>query len=1052
MITKLKTNLKKVKTIYHIADVHIRLYQRQTEYEHVFDNLYKELKKDTDDAVLFIAGDIIHSKTQLSPELVSVCSKFLKRLSKILPVIIIPGNHDLNLSNESRLDSLTPIIEAISDDNISYLKDSGIYQFANVNFYHSSVTDKYKFDKTELLNEGKNVGCFHAPVQGCKNYLGVKFKNDNFNYNYFSQFDFTLLGDIHLPNQSIVDDKIKYCGSLIMQRHGEAPTEEHGMLKWDVESCTNEFIPIHNDYGYVTFKFDNGVITEQPTIMPNKARVRVFTQNTTIAEKKDILTNIQKKHKFASLSVTSLTSGAKVSELGMVNAKDVNNVETQKDLLEAWLKSNIDGITAKEIKEIIEINRKLNSELPEKEIFTGVEWDLKYLEFSNMFSYGENNYLDFSTLTGSIGLFGPNHSGKSTLLEVLMFNMFDKCERANRGVDILNVTKNEFYSKLCFNYDNKDYFIERKGKRQKNKKSVKIDAEFYTFDENGAKSDLSGVDRKDTYKNIKKYLGEYDMFTNTLVSLQNNASGFAYQKQAERKKFFADLLGISVFEDLRLLASNKVKESETLLKEFKKTNFESILADTEVQIEVDKKSLLGVRGVLMRAKRNIKSLNAEILTNTKLLKEVPKEKLDKPQLLLEMETCNQRVIKSIEDKNKLITDKKILEKQLKKLNELKEKAKDIPNKYEEFLETQTKQRTAFRKWERGDFNVQSIQKASDKLLQLKYDENCTFCMNNIFVKDAIIAKDKLEEKKTALKVLKNTVDDLDKKLLEYGEIEKKNKQYTQLVNKANNLQLSIGKMNTSLIKSDLNITTNKNELLKINEKITLYEKVKDYITFNKTIEEMIRLKQNELQKQEYSQAEYEGSLSELEKAIAVCEERISNYRKSIKEMNTIEKQLIVYRYYLKAVHKDGIPRLLIQDAIPMIEMKTNNILELITDFSVKFEMDDTSVIVNIYYDEENFWPIELTSGFEKFVISLVIRIALTQISKLSRSNFMIIDEGWGNFDAENLSNVGKIFEYLENNFKFVLIVSHIDALKDTVNDMIEITVNDDNSYINNAIV
>jgi DNA repair exonuclease SbcCD ATPase subunit len=62
---------------------------------------------------------------------------------------------------------------------------------------------------------------------------------------------------------------------------------------------------------------------------------------------------------------------------------------------------------------------------------------------------------------------------------------------------------------------------------------------------------------------------------------------------------------------------------------------------------------------------------------------------------------------------------------------------------------------------------------------------------------------------------------------------------------------------------------------------------------------------------------------------------------------------------------------------------------------------------------------------------------------------MINDEGRGNFDAENLGNVGKIFEYLENNFKFILIVSHIDTLKDAVNDMIEIDVGDGGSHINN---
>ena len=195
--------IQKIKTIYHVADIHLRLYQRQVEYEHVFENLYKEIKKDTKDAIVFLAGDIVHSKTQLSPELIRICSNFFKRLSEIMPTVIIPGNHDFNLSNETRLDALTPIVETLNSPNIHYWKKSGIYNFGNLNFYHSSVVDKYRFDDSELLDDGVNIGCFHGPVQGSKNYLGTKFKSEDFNYGYFSKFDFTLLGDIHLPNQSI---------------------------------------------------------------------------------------------------------------------------------------------------------------------------------------------------------------------------------------------------------------------------------------------------------------------------------------------------------------------------------------------------------------------------------------------------------------------------------------------------------------------------------------------------------------------------------------------------------------------------------------------------------------------------------------------------------------------------------------------------------------------------------------------------------------------------------------------------------------------------------
>jgi len=239
--------------------------------------------------------------------------------------------------------------------------------------------------------------------------------------------------------------------------------------------------------------------------------------------------------------------------------------------------------------------------------------------------------------------------------------------------------------------------------------------------------------------------------------------------------------------------------------------------------------------------------------------------------------------------------------------------------------------------------------------------------------------------------------------------------------------------------------------LKIDEKLALYEKVKDYLAYNESVQKLIDKYEMDSVEQEMKEQTIDNKISQTEKSIAIHTERVSNFQKSIIEMDSIEKSLIVYKYYLSAVHKNGIPAILIKEALPMIENKINDILKLITEFSIKFEMDETSIIANIYYDIDNYWPIELTSGFEKFIIAFAIRIALTQISNLSKSNFMIIDEGWGNFDADNLGNVGKIFEYLESNFKFILIVSHIDALKDAVNSMLEINVTDNGSYINNEL-
>ena len=126
-----------VKHIAHIADIHIRKVTRHDEYEEVFSKLYNEVRELTEnykDVIIYLGGDIVHSKLDMSPELFSVTYKFLKNCADIAPTFLILGNHDCNLNNKSRLDALTPIVESLNHPNLFFLKDTGIYRTNNVDF------------------------------------------------------------------------------------------------------------------------------------------------------------------------------------------------------------------------------------------------------------------------------------------------------------------------------------------------------------------------------------------------------------------------------------------------------------------------------------------------------------------------------------------------------------------------------------------------------------------------------------------------------------------------------------------------------------------------------------------------------------------------------------------------------------------------------------------------------------------------------------------------------------------------------------------------------
>jgi exonuclease SbcC len=138
------------------------------------------------------------------------------------------------------------------------------------------------------------------------------------------------------------------------------------------------------------------------------------------------------------------------------------------------------------------------------------------------------------------------------------------------------------------------------------------------------------------------------------------------------------------------------------------------------------------------------------------------------------------------------------------------------------------------------------------------------------------------------------------------------------------------------------------------------------------------------------------------------------------------------------VHRDGLPHKLIANIIPQVEEEINNILAQLVDFQVVLHADDKNINAYIAYDENNFWPLELTSGMEKFVASLAIRTSLINVSTLPRPNFMAIDEGFGALDKTNLSSMVMLFDYLKTQFKFIMIISHIDSMRDVVDHHIEI--------------
>ena len=1034
--------MKKLNKIYHIADIHIRNLKRHKEYSLVFNRLYDYLKSvRDDDSIILLAGDIVHAKTDMTPEVVDMTQNFLRSLSDIMPTILIPGNHDANLNNPSRLDALSPIVQALNHPNLHYYKNTTIFEFGGVTFVHKSVFDSSDgfIPSSDVEGEFK-IGLFHGPVDGIQTEHGFKIDNKKVTVESFNGYDLVLLGDIHVPNNSVGGvHTIKYPGSLISQNHSESIYPEHGMLVWDIQTKSSTFVHIENAYGYGTIDIDGGKITTNGYIPP-KPRLRLRVKDTTTTQLNKIITQLKKKYEVEELSIQKVLSTNDVGKREQITLYNVRDVGFQNKLLEDYLISKF-GIDTETLEVVKSINADINSKIVNPYSIRSSVWIPKVFEFSNMFSYGEDNYINFQNMKGAYGVFAPNASGKSSLWDALSFCIFDKCSRTSKAVDVMNYSKNNFYCKFIFELNGRDYVIERKANKSTKKGTVKVDTQFYTYNDAGDIESLNGDERRDTNSVIRQYVGTYDDFILTALSTQFNNSGFIDKSQKERKELLAQFLDMDVFEQLYSVASEKIKELSTLLKDYKGQDFPTKLSSAELNVQAMTGSISKLESEKVELESQLNILNQNI--------ENKSTKLVVVDGTLNLESLNNELIDCKNDSKVISYTIRDMEADLVPLQEKLSRISDFYTQYN--LEELKQKDNEWRILERDislimgtvskyEIDLSHSKKHLEGIGSFTYDDNCEHCVNN---KNTPFAQQSLELEKK-INSLNTKIDELKIQLSEKIEAQRGCDVKSDL-EKVNQIKEKEQQTNSKyyLLLSQLN--DYKSDYTKIE---TRYEKLVDDIERAKKQEKSVEFNRilteeiNDLkQKRKGVQSELANAtnnLIDLLGGLRVQQNIIETVNQSIEKLNLMEIKYAGYEYYLSAVKRDGIPYGLISEILPKLEVEINNILQPIVDFQIILDTDGKNINSYICYGDDKYWPLELTSGMEKFVSSIAIRTALINVSNLPHPNFIAIDEGFGSLDTDNFNSLYLLFDYLKTQFDFIITISHIDKTRDMVDHIIDI--------------
>jgi len=185
-------------------------------------------------------------------------------------------------------------------------------------------------------------------------------------------------------------------------------------------------------------------------------------------------------------------------------------------------------------------------------------------------------------------------------------------------------------------------------------------------------------------------------------------------------------------------------------------------------------------------------------------------------------------------------------------------------------------------------------------------------------------------------------------------------------------------------------------------------------------------------------------------------ERVRNLEKDLKinkknQLKTAKEKHIV-DVLVKAFGKNGIQTMIIEAAVPEIEEETNRLLSNMTDgkMSVQLKMqkekktdgDLIDTLDILIEDDQGVRNYEMFSGGEAYRINFAIRIALSKLLANrtgAKLQFLVIDEGFGTQDMMGRENLIQAINSISNDFKKILVITHIQELKDVFPSRIDVT-------------
>lgn len=720
--------------------------------------------------------------------------------------------------------------------------------------------------------------------------------------------------------------------------------------------------------------------------------------------------------------------------------KDIQQPEFQVKLFEEYIKLNSIDVDFESIKKI---DKYVNSFVDFDAYSKYKSYKFKYVKWDNYLSYGEDNYFSFEDLKGLVLLNGQpeNQCGKTTFaIDLLRFALFGKSKKSPTLDSVFNVHRPEATSVMVevgLEIEGEDYVIRRiitrppLSKRTSKSKCKQTIEYFKVVDgKNELISNIEGENNIETNNIIRDSIGNVDDYNLVVSATAYSLEELLRMGQTDKSKLFSRWLGLLSIEYKEEIAKKLWKENiskELISSRIKKSDVISTLEYTE---------------------KSIKDYTEELNNHKKLISEIDKKLTEKKS-----------------ERDELLSSKRIIDNDITNTN-ISQVERDIVAYNEELALKRgvfNKKKEEYMPYKSIEFNEEKYNAlVNDKLKEKEECDRLVLEKNNVIVekrsdlKNIYSMKSKLEQlieigkcPTCNLNISTHTHEDIlsdyDKDanvIIEEGQALKK--EYDELVNKANIIKNELEelyklkeeyqnktKLELELIVIKENIETIKKSIELKEAQIKLYNDCVENIKYNNAITEKITCIDGIIRSTENDYTYQQQQITSIETQIKMYEKDVVKYKNELKLIEDEEKIIREWSVYQELVGKNGIVKLVLKRALPVINNEISRILNGLCDFEIKLSInEENKVCIDMYQDDTKMDLGVCSSGFEGTFSALAIRSALASLATISKPNFLVLDEIVQTIGPSNYGNLTELYRRIVNNYQFILHITHNEMLED----------------------